>query len=122
MSDPYHLPYWIDSPLPTQDYLLQDFSSDESIVKIMSLAKPLWEYHYHRSSFLPNANLMDSDFVSLISSDIVEHPQTPMLLKDVDYEGNLCNTTEAVPIDVSMKTCIVEHVHIGHNCSTIEIE
>ena len=40
MSDPYHLPYWIDSPLLTLDYLLQDFSSDESIMKIMSLDKP----------------------------------------------------------------------------------
>ena len=65
---------------------------------------------------------MDSDFVSLISSDIVKRPQTPMLLKDVDYEGNLCNTTQAIPIDISMETSIVEHVHIRYNCSTIEIE
>ena len=40
----------------------------------MSLDEPLWEYHNDISSFLPNANSEDSNFVSLISSDIVEHP------------------------------------------------
>ena len=34
--DPYYLPYWIDYPLPTIDYPLQDFPSYESIMEIMS--------------------------------------------------------------------------------------
>ena len=32
----YHLPYWLDSPLPTLDYLLQNFPSDDSIMEIVS--------------------------------------------------------------------------------------
>ena len=73
----------------------------------------VWEDHHHRSSFLPNANSMDSNFVSLISSNIVKHPQTLVLLQDVDSEGNLCNITQTSPIDISMKPWIVEHVHVG---------
>ena len=60
---------------------------------IMSADEPIWEDHHHRSSFLPNANSVDSDFVSLISFDIVENPQTPVFLQDTDSEGNLCSIT-----------------------------
>ena len=72
--DPYHLPYWLDSPLPTLDYLFQTFPLDESIMDIMSVDEPLWEDQHHRSSFLFNANSTDPDFVALISSDIVKNP------------------------------------------------
>ena len=73
----------------------------------------LWEDHHHRSSFLPNANSQVLDFVSLISSDIVKNPQTPVLLHDTDSKGNLCKITQTSPIDISMKLETVEHVHIG---------
>ena len=43
-------------------------------MEVMSLDESLREEFYHRSSFLPNYNLLDLDFVSLISSDIVEYP------------------------------------------------
>ena len=61
-SDPYHLPYWLDSPLLTLDYLSQTFPSNESIMEIMSLDEYLWDESHHLSSFLTNANLVDSDF------------------------------------------------------------
>ena len=61
-SDPYHLPYWLDSPLPNLDCLLQTFPSNESIMEIMSLDEYLWDESHHLSSFLTNANLVDSDF------------------------------------------------------------
>ena len=72
-SDPYHLPYWLDPLLPTLDYLLHNFPSDEYIMDIMSPDEYLWEYHHHRSSFLPHANSVDSNFVSLIIFGIVEN-------------------------------------------------
>ena len=31
-SDPYYLPYWLDYPPPSLDYLLQTFPLDESIM------------------------------------------------------------------------------------------
>ena len=90
-------------------------------MEIMSLDESLWEDHHHRYSFIPNVDLVDSDFVSLISSNIVKHPQTPVLLQGSDSKGNLYNITQTIPIDISVKPGVVEHVHIGQNCSTTEI-
>ena len=61
-SDPCHLPYWLDFPLPTLDYLSQNFPLDESIMEIMSLDESLCGNSDHRLSFIPNANSVDSYF------------------------------------------------------------
>ena len=45
-----------------------------------------------------------------------------MFIQGTDSEGNLCNVTQTIPIDISMKHGVVEHIHIGQNCSTSEIE
>ena len=90
--EPYHLPYWLEPSLLTLDYLSQTFSSNESIMEIMSTNESIWEDHHHRSSFLPNTSLTDNDFVSLLGTDIVDDPQTPVLLKNSKSEGNLCLT------------------------------
>ena len=73
----------------------------------------VWEYHHHRSLFLPNTISTDNDFVSLLGTDIVETLQTPVLLQDFESEGNLCNITKTTPIDISIKPGTIEHVHIG---------
>ena len=79
-SNPYHLPYWLEPSRPTLDYLSQAFPYDESIMDIMSTNESIWEDHHHRSSFLPNTSLVDHDFASLLTTDIVKTPQTPILL------------------------------------------
>ena len=66
--------------------------------------EPVWEYHHHPYSFLPNASSVGFELESLISTDIVTHPQTPMLLQDIDSEGNLCNITKPNPKPLSMFT------------------
>ena len=91
--DPDHLPYYLEPSLPTLDYLSQNFPSKESIMEIMSVDEPVWEDHHHRSSFLLNANLVNSDFVSLISTNIIKNIQTHVLLQDTDSKGNLYNIT-----------------------------
>ena len=121
-SDPYHLPYWIEPSLPTLDYLSQNFPSDESIMEIMSESKPIWEDHDHRSYFLPNSTSVGFDLESLISTDIVTHPQTPVLLQNIESLGNLCNITKTTPIDISVKLVTIEHVHVGKKCSMEETE
>ena len=121
-SDPYHLPYSLEPSLTTLDYLTQNFRSDESIMDIMSVNEPVWEDHHHRSSFLPNVSSVGFDLVSLISIDIVTHPQTPVLLQDTYFEGYLCNITKTTPIDISVKLETVEHIHVGQNCSLEEVE
>ena len=49
-------------------------------MEIMSVDEPIWEDHHRRSSFLPNDSTVDFDLVSLISTDIVTNPKTPVLL------------------------------------------
>ena len=58
----------------------------------------------------------------MISYDIVKSPQTPVSLQGVDSEGNLCNITKKIPLDISVNPGVVEHIHIGQSYSTIEIE
>ena len=45
-----------------------------------------------------------------------------LYLQDIDSEGNLCNITQMNPIDISAKPDVIEHVHVGKNCSTDESE
>ena len=120
--DPYHLPYWLEPSLPNLYYLSHNFTSYESIVEIMSTDEPVWEDHHHRSSFLPNASLIDFDLESLISTDIVRDMQMPVLLQDIDSEGNICNITKTNPIGISVEPEIVEHVHVGQNFLMEETE
>ena len=112
-SDSYHLSYWLEPSLPTLDYLSETFPSDESIIEIMNMDEPIWEDHHHRSMFLPNTSSVSHDFTSLFPDDIVNVPQSPILLQDTDSEGNLCNITQMNPIDISTKPDTIEHVHVG---------
>ena len=88
----------------------------------MNIDEPIWEDHHHRSMFLPNTSLSSHDFASLFPTDIVNVPQSPILLQDTDFEGNLCNITQTNPIDISAKPDVIEHVHVGKNCSADESE
>ena len=91
-------------------------------MEIMSTNELVWEDHHNRSLFLPNTNSSDNDFVSLLGTDIVDNPQTPVLLQDSESEGNLCNITKTVPTNISVKSGTIEHVHIGKNYLIAETE
>ena len=88
----------------------------------MSGSEPIWEYHHHWSSFLPNANSVSFDLESLISTDIVTHPQMPVLLQYTNFEGNVWNITKRNLIDISVKPRTTKHVHVGQNWSMEETE
>ena len=116
VSDPYHLPYWLEPSLPILDYLSENFPFDESIMEIMSMNESIWEDHHHRSMFLPNTSLVNHDYASLFPVDIVNVPQSPILLQDIDSKGNLCNITQTYLIDILAKPGTIKHVHVGQNC------
>ena len=65
---------------------------------------------------------VDNNFVSLLGTEIVDNPQTPVLLQDSESERNLCNITKTLPIDISVKSGTIEHVHIGKNYLIDETE
>ena len=83
---------------------------------------PIWEDHHHSSLFLSSISSVDNDFASLFSTNIVNTPQTTILLQDTDSEGNLCNITQTNPIDISTKPSTIEHIHVGQNCLAEESE
>ena len=112
-SDPYHLPYWLEPSLPILDYLSETFPSNESIMEIMNTNESIWEDHHRRSLFLPNTSSVNHEFASLFSTDIVNAPQSPILLQDTNSEGILCNITQTNPIDISAKPSNIEHFHVG---------
>ena len=66
--------------------------------------------------FLPNTSLVNHDYASLFPADIVNVPQSPILLQDIDSKGNLCNITQMNLIDISSNPGTIEHVHVGQNC------
>ena len=73
--------------------------------------------------FFPSySNLVKPDFLSFITFDIIENPHSPVLMQGANSEGNLCNVTQTIPIDMLVKIAIFEHVHIGQNYSAVEIE
>ena len=45
-----------------------------------------------------------------------------MFIQGTDSEGNLCNVTQAIPIDMSVQSRIVEHLHIGQNFLVAKIK
>ena len=46
-SNPYHLPYWLDSLPPSLTYLFHTLPFDESIMEVMYLDEIPWKYHHH---------------------------------------------------------------------------
>ena len=87
-SDTYHLPYWIENLPSSLDYILHTLLSDESIMEVMSLDEMPWKYHHHQSTFLPHYHMVEEQFASVVSSNIITHPQSPILTCDVEFEGN----------------------------------
>lgn len=113
--DTYSQSLWLGT-LESPDPLAETFLADERIMEVMSLEEPPWINTYHRSSFLPCPMVMYTIFKESSSPfplSIVTH--------EVWSEGNLGNITQTMPIDISIKPGIVEHVHIGVSCSLDEI-
>ena len=90
-------------------------------MEVVSLEEISWEYYHHRSSFLPPCHMVEDHFTSTVSSDIVPNPQPPILTRSVDSEGNLCNITKTMPVDISMKPGVSENIFIGQNSSPEEV-
>ena len=104
------LPNWLKSTPSSSDHFLEIFPSDESILEVMCLEEWPWEDLHHRASFLPNLTTVEKDIKSIITTDIVQHPQTPILIDDVFSEGNLANISVTMSIDISVKPGVVENI------------
>ena len=116
------MPYWLEIPSPSLYYISHTLPIDESIMEVMSLEEIPWEYYHHRYFFLPPCHMVEYHFTSTISFDIVLHPQSPILKRSVDSEGNLCNITKTMPVDISVKRGVSENIFIRQNSSREEVK
>ena len=90
-------------------------------MEVISLKEMPWEDYHHRSSFLPPCHMVEDHFTSTVSFDIVLNPQSSILTRSVDSEGNLCNITKTMPVDIFVKPGISENIFIGQNSSPEEV-
>ena len=116
------MPYWLEHPSPSLDYLSHTLPTDESIMEFISLDEMPWEDYHHRSSFLPPCHMVENHFTSMVSSDIVHNPQSLILTRSVDFERNLSNITKTILVDISVKPGVFENIFIGQNSSLEEIQ
>ena len=91
-------------------------------MEVMFLEEIPWEDHHHQSSFLPPCHMVEEYFTSNVSYDIVMNPQSPILTCSVDSEGNLCNITKTMPMDILVKPGVSEKIYIGQNYSSSELQ
>ena len=121
-SDLYSLPSWFSPPPPSFDYLSKTFPLDEYIIEIMILEDLPWKDHHHRSSFLPILATVENNIASLVPPEVVDMSQYPNLTHDILFEGNLCNITLTMFIEISEKPGVMENIQLGQSCSLDEIK
>ena len=89
---------------------------------VMSLEQLPWKDHNHQSSFLPNLTTIETNIKYLVSPDVVDNPQNPILTKNILFEGNLSNNNLTMFIDIYAKPGVVENIQLGQTCSIVEIK
>jgi hypothetical protein len=97
------------------------FPTDEIIMSIMSMEDTAWDDGHHRSIiFLEHDTIERYQWISTPSTIVV----VSLVLEsthDVLYEGNLSNILPTIPLDISIKSRVMENVHIGASFSTDEV-
>ena len=79
----------------------------------MSSNEKMWDNNHHYSSFLPKLEIIENSFNDLISLEIIEHHQNLISIYEIIPEKNLGNIEKTNPLDISVKSIVVENVQIG---------
>jgi hypothetical protein len=97
------------------------FLMDEMIMSVMSMEDTPWDDGNHCSILFLERDTIE--IYQLISTPltIVVISSVPDSTHDVLYEGKLSNISPTIPLDISIKTRVVENVHIDTSCSTDEV-
>jgi hypothetical protein len=106
----------IQSPTPSPHSLLDTspnlfhvvFHIDEMIMKIMSMEDTPWDDGHHRSILFLELDTIESYQWILNPSIVVTISSVPEPIHDVLYEGNLCNISPNIPLDILIKPGVVE--------------
>jgi translation elongation factor EF-1alpha len=76
-----------------------------------------WEDINHHVYFLPNLERLEVDIENSVSTNNVEWYQSPTMMHDVYSEKNLNNNLKSIPINISIKPNVLEHILISAYCS-----
>jgi len=106
--------HWEASPIttPSNDLLNEFQPTDESIREIMCLEEQPWENSHHHV-LISDSNVTSVKILPFEPPAIV--PSIYTTVQTRDSEGNLANLLGTIPIYISIKTGIVEIIHIGGN-------
>ena len=109
-------------PISFHDPFNRMFPTDEIIIEIMNLNEMPWDNCNQRSYFLPILAKIENDFYTIFASKIIDSPEFSMSILQTKYERNFGNISTNTPIDISVKSGIIENIHICASFSLEEIE
>ena len=66
--------------------------------------------------------MVEENFTSSFSSNVVTDPQPPILTSHVESEENLCNITKTIPVNILVKLGVSEKIQIGQNSFPSDVE
>lgn len=81
-----------------------------------------WNDHHYHLSFLPSPHKIENDFSNTFSPQIVNSLESPISMLQSEFERNLGNIYDTISIDISVKTRVVENIHVGSSCAIKEIQ
>jgi hypothetical protein len=81
--DQYSLPNWVVSPSTSHDFINNVLPLDEAIMESMALGDRPWEDSHNGSFFLPDSERVEKHIQTLVSTHLVDHPQSLIYTQDV---------------------------------------
>ena len=97
---------------------LRCFRNDEEILEALTTLKHPWDDMHHRSFFLPEELVSQSDQFSMETKDFihgkVDWIKNPILAPDTFEEGNMANVSPTININLSTNPKVVEEKYFIH--------
>lgn len=78
-----------------------------------------WNEHYHCSSFL---DTIEDNISSVYLHNLFEPFTTHVSIHKIDFENNLLNIKDTIPLDILIKPGIVKNLYIGEFFSSTKID
>jgi hypothetical protein len=91
-------------------------------MEMLNIEESPWHDNHHHSSFLPSLDEIKKGIPYIFPTDIVNTPQSQILIEDTISKGNLGNISQTISVDILEKEGFMENMQLGANCSTTEIE
>ena len=99
------------------DMSLHCFSNDEEILEALTALEYPWDDMHHRSFFLPEELVSQSDQFSMKTKHFIHGKvdwfKNPIPALDAFKEGNMENISPTIKINISTKFEIIEEIMLG---------